>query len=77
MSASQIYILISIIVLAIIAVVVFLRRKEQKPLSTLNTLAFLLVFAGIIFVNNRLIAYSLFGAGIILSFIDIAKKSKK
>lgn len=78
MSASQIYILISIIVLAIIAVVVILRRKkEQKPLSTLAALAFSLVLAGIIFVDNRLISYSLFGAGIILAFIDIIKKSKK
>ncbi len=78
MSISQIYILISIIVLAIIAVVVFLRRKtEQKPLSTLAALAFLLIIAGLFFVDNRLISYSLFGAGVILAFIDIVKKSKK
>ena len=74
-----IYILISIIVLAIIAVVVILRirKKEQKPLSTLAALAFSLIIAGIVFVDNRLISYSLFGAAVILSFIDIVKKSKK
>jgi len=74
-----IYILISIIALAIIAVVVILRRKkEQKPLSTLAALAFLLVVAGIFFGrDDRLIGYSLLGAGLILAFIDIVKKSKK
>lgn len=66
--------------LAIIAVVVISRRKkEPKPLSTLAALAFLLVVAGIFFGarDNRLISYSFFGAGIILAFIDIIKKSKK
>ncbi len=78
MSTSQIFILISIITLAIIAVVVILRRKkEQKPLSKLAALAFLLVLAGIFFGDDRLIGYSLLGAGVILAFIDIAKKSKK
>ena len=78
MSTSQIYILISIITLAIIAVVVILRRKkEQKPLSTLAALAFSLVLAGIFFGDDRLIGYSLLGAGVILAFIDIVQKSKK
>ncbi|MBA7647209.1 hypothetical protein ES703_54980 [subsurface metagenome] len=79
MSTSRIiYILISIIALAIIAVVVFLRRKtEPKPLSTLAALAFLLIIAGIFFGDNQLISYSFFGAGVILAFIDIVKKSKK
>ncbi|GAH17118.1 unnamed protein product, partial [marine sediment metagenome] len=70
MSTSQIYILISIITLAIIAVVVILRRKkEQKPLSKLAALAFLLVLAGIFFGarDDQLIAYSLLGAGVILA----------
>ncbi len=79
MSTSQIiYILMSIIVSAIIAVVVILKRKkEQKPLSTLAALAFLFVIAGLFFVDNRLIGYSLLGAGVIFAFIDIVKKSKK
>ncbi|MBZ9578710.1 hypothetical protein KJA14_02565 [Patescibacteria group bacterium] len=78
MNDSQIYILISIIVLAIIAIVVILRRKkEQKPLSKLAALAFSLVIAGIVFGDDRLIGYSLMGAGVILAVIDIVKKSKK
>ncbi len=78
MNASQIYILISIIVLAIIAIVVILgRKKEQKPLSKLAALAFLFVIAGIVFGDDRLIGYSLIGTGVILAIIDIVKKSKK
>ena len=77
MNASQIFILISIIVLAIIAMVVILRRKKQKPLSKLAALAFSFVIAGIVFGDDRLIGYSLMGAGVILAVIDIVKKSKK
>lgn len=77
MNDSQIYILISIIVLAIIAIVVILRRKkEQKPLSKLASVAFAFVIAGVIFGDNRSIGYSLMGIGIILAIIDIVKKSK-
>ncbi len=78
MNASQIYILISVIVLVIIMIVLILTRKKmQKPLSKLATLAFLLIIAGIIFGENRLIGYSLMGVGVILAIIDIVKKLKK
>ena len=77
MNTSQIYILISIIVLAIIALAVILRRKkERKPLSKLAVFAFLFVVAGIAFGDNRLIGYSLMGVGIILAIIDIIKQSR-
>lgn len=78
MNDSQIYILISIIVLAIIAIVVILgRKKEQKPLSKMAALALGFVIAGIIFGDDRLISYSLMGTGVILAIIDIVKKSKQ
>jgi len=78
MNDSQTYILISIIVLAIIAIVVFLtRKKEQKPLSKLAALSFGFVIAGVVFGDDRLIGYSLMGIGVILAIIDIIKKSKK
>ena len=74
MDTSQGYILISIIVLAIIAIVLALRRKkEQKPPSKLAMFAMSLVVLGIIFGDNRLIGYSFMGAGIILAIIDIIK----
>jgi 1,4-dihydroxy-2-naphthoate octaprenyltransferase len=78
MNASQIYILISIIALAIIAIVVILgRKKEQKPFSKLATFAFVFIMAGIIFGDDRLIGYSLIGVGVVLAIIDIVKKLKK
>lgn len=75
---SQIYILISIIVLAIImAILIWTRKKIQKPLSKLAILAFLFVFAGIIFGDDRSIAYSLMGVGVVLAIVDIIKKPKQ
>lgn len=80
MNASQVYILISVVVLAIIAIVVISRRKErQKPLSKLAALAFAFIIAGIVFGEDRLIGYGLLGTGVILSIIDtvILKKKNK
>jgi len=78
MNTSQIYILISVITLVTIMIVLILTRKKmQKPLSKLTTLAFLLIFTGIILGENRLIGYSLMVAGGILAIIDIIKKSKR
>lgn len=74
---AQIYILIAVVALAIIAVIVALRRKrEQEPLSKLAALAFGFIIAGIIFGDNRLIGYSLMCIGVILAIIDIFRKSK-
>jgi len=79
MNPSQIYIVISIVVLAIIALLVFFVRKnkKQKRLSRLASLSFVFVIAGIVFSDNRLIGYSLFGVAIILGVIDIVMKLKE
>lgn len=79
MSASQIYILISIIALAIIAMITISARKkkEQKPLSKMATFVFLFIVAGIVFGEDRLTGYSLMGVGVTLAIIDIVKKSKQ
>jgi len=76
---SKTYILISIIVLAILAIFVFYMRKSNKPkpLTNLTKLAFLLIFLGIIFGDSRYIGYSLMGAGVLIAVIDIIKKFKK
>lgn len=75
MNTSQIYVLISVIVLAIVmAVLVLTRKKMQKPLSKLATLAFLFVIVGIAFGGGRSIGYSLMGVGVILAIFDIVKK---
>ena len=78
MEPSQIYILISILVLLVIAILIFFVRKnkKQKPLAILASLAFAFILAGIIFGESRLVGYSLIGVGVLLAIIDIIKKLK-
>jgi len=78
MESSQIFILISILVLAVIAVFVFFIKKNKKPkLTPLAGLAFGFVLAGIVFGDTRLIGYSLMGTGILLAVIDMIIKLRK
>ncbi|MHC4105521.1 MAG: hypothetical protein ACYSR9_11310 [Planctomycetota bacterium] len=78
MNTSQIYIAVSIVVLAVIALlVVFLgKSKKENRLTPLAGLAFGFILAGIIFGENRLIGYSLLAIGVILAVIDMFKKAK-
>lgn len=78
MNTPEIYIAIAIVVLAIIAIfAVYMRKKPRKQPSKLAMLAILLVVAGIVFGDDRLIGYSLIGVGVILGIIDIIKNLKK
>ncbi len=79
MNSSQIYILISIVVLAVIAAVLFIFRgkKPVGKLSTLGGLSLALMVAGIVFGESRLIGYSLIGAGVILAIVDMVRKLRK
>jgi len=76
MNTSQIYIVISVVVLAIIALFVFLvgKNRKDKKFTPLAGLAFAFILAGIILGDDRLIGYSIMGVGIILAIIDIFKK---
>ncbi len=78
MNASQIYIVMSVVALAVIALFAFLARrgKKDRKLTPLAGLAFGFILAGIIFSDNRLFSYSLIGVGVILAIIDIFKKLK-
>jgi len=79
MNSSPIYIAISIVVLAIIALLVFFvnKNKKDKKLTPLAGIAFGFILAGIVFGDDRLIGYSLIGVGVILAIIDIFKKLKR
>jgi len=79
MNTSQIFIAVSIAVLAFIALLVFFIGKSRKEnrLTPLAGLAFGFVIAGIIFGDDRLISYSLYGIAVILSVIDMIKKLRK
>jgi hypothetical protein len=81
MNISQMYTLISIAVLSIIAVLLFFvkKNKKEKRFTPLAGIAFSFVLAGIIFSDDRLIGYSLMVIGIIIAVVDIIiiKKGKK
>jgi EamA domain-containing membrane protein RarD len=78
MNLTPLYIVISIAVLLIIAIIFFfVNKKKPEKLSKLASLSFIFVIAGVIFGDERLISYSLIGIGIILAVIDIVIKHKK
>lgn len=73
MNITQIYIAISLVVLAVIALLFIIIGKSQKryKLTPLVGIAFGFVLAGIIFGDDRLVGYSLLGIGVVLSVIDV------
>jgi hypothetical protein len=79
MNASVAYIAVSIVALAIIAILVFSRGKGRKEnrLTPLAGLAFGFVLAGIVFGDDRLIGYSLMGVGVVIAIVDIFVRSRK
>ena len=79
MEASQIYVAVAIIALAVIALLVFFVNKDKKErrLTPLVGLAFGFILAGIIFGEDRIIGYSLIGIGVFLSIVDIFMRSKE
>jgi hypothetical protein len=73
MDASSASIIISLVVLAIVALVLYYtsRKKPKKGFSTLAAVAFAFIIAGIIFGEDRLVGYGLIGIGVALAGIDI------
>ena len=79
MTISQMYITLAIIVLAVIAVLVFVvgRKRTGRRLTPLASLAFAFVLAGLLFGENRIIGYGLMGIGVLLAVVDIFNKSRR
>lgn len=78
MDNSQVYVLISLVAVALILTTLVLMRKNMgKPLSKIAAIAFSLVIAGVTLGEDRLIGYSLMGAGIAVAIVDIIKKKRK
>jgi len=78
MNTSQIWIAVSIVVLAIVALVVFFvgKGKKENRLTPLASLAFSCILAGVIFGDDRFIGYSLLGAGVIIAVVDMFNRSR-
>lgn len=79
MNISQIYILVAIVILAVIAILVFFvnQDKREKRLTPLAGLAFGFTLAGLIFGENRWIGYGLMGIGVLLAVVDIFRNQNK
>ncbi len=79
MNISQMYISVAVVVLAVIALLVFVVGKKGRGqrLTPLASFAFAFVLAGVLFGENRLVGYGLMGIGVVLAVIDIVNKSKK
>jgi hypothetical protein len=79
MEASQVYTLVSITVLLLVAILAFFAKKNKKDgkITLLAGIALAFVLAGIIFGDVGLIGYSLLGIGVILAIIDGIKKDKE
>ncbi len=79
MDAAQVYVGISLAVLALVAVLVlFVSRKGgANRLTPLAGLALACVVAGIVFGDDRLVGYSLFGAGVVIAVVDIFNRSRR
>ncbi len=76
MNASTSYIVLSIAVLAVIALLFFFVGGKRKGgrLTPLAGLSFGIILAGLFFGGERQIGYGLIGVGIVLAIIDIFRK---
>lgn len=79
MNTSQVYIAVSIVILAVIAILFLFvnRQRKENRLTPLAGLAFGFVLAGVLFGNDRLIGYGLMGVGVLLAVLDMFNKSRK
>jgi amino acid transporter len=79
MNTSLGFMLISLIIIVIVAVLVFFVSKDraQNHLTPTAGLAFGFILAGILFGEARLLGYSLMGVGIIIAVIDIFRHPKQ
>jgi len=79
MNASQITIAVSIVILAVVALLLYRKgwRKEQKGLTPIAGLAFGFILAGIVFSEERFISYGLMGVGVVLAIVDITKQTRR
>ena len=76
MNASQIYIVLSVAVFVIVALLVFFvaSKKHEQAFTPITILAFGFILTGMLFGNNRLFNYSMMGIGMILAVVDMIRK---
>ena len=65
------------VMIVILAIIFFKRKKKPEKLSALAGLAFAFIIAGIVFGDDRILGYCLIGAGVFLAVLDMLKSMKK
>jgi len=78
MTSPLAYILVSVVVLVVMAVLVLMLRGQggQRRLTPLAGIAFACVIAGALFGENRWLGYGLMGVGVILAVVDIFRRRR-
>lgn len=78
MNMTYVYMGIVVGALLILAMLAYATIKSGRPnrLTPLAALAFVLVLAGILFGQERLVGYALIALGVILALVDIVQKSR-
>jgi hypothetical protein len=79
MDASQIWIVVSLAVLAVVALLVFRagRAGTRSRLTPLAGVAVGCIVAGLVFGEDRWLGYGLFAAGVIFAVIDMVQRSRR
>ena len=79
MDASWSWIVASLVVLAAVAMLVFRAggAGNRNRLTPLAGLALGFVISGMVFGEERWLAYGLFAAGVILAVVDMVKRSRE
>jgi hypothetical protein len=79
MDSPAIFFFTSVAVLAAITAAFFFtgKRVPEKRLSGLATVSFILVLAGIVFGDDRIVGYSLLAIGLAFAVADVIRKRKK
>jgi uncharacterized membrane protein len=75
---SKVYVLIAIVALAVVSLLVFLRRSERhNRLTPLAGLSFaFVIIAGIIFGDERWLGYGLIGIGVVIAVVDMVHRAR-
>ena len=78
MNASQIHLLVTIVVFVAVAILIFVfsRNKNALMIHPLTGLAFAFILSGLLFGDNGLIGYGLMGIGVIFAVIDMIRRSR-
>ena len=78
MIMSQLYLAVSIVILAIIGVleIAVNKNKTDRRLTPLFGLAAACILAGILFGEERFLGYGLLAVGVVLAVVDMIRKMR-